>query len=403
MFKNKIFGVSFLLFSIFPLIPNRLKGLPVIILFIVSIYLAIKYKCRPINVKKTIFLSSLFLLILISLFYTENFKNIDQILSTRLSLIIFPISFSLLESTKIKLDQKYILWFYRIFLCSTIFFCLLFFYKIYNLGYYANKVNINDVYNTLTNNLFGIHQHPIYGSIFISIALFFGFQELKNRKNIYLKIILFCGVLFMFYILFLLSRKGIILGFIGSLLAGVFIRLKKISLKKTTLISILAILGVSLLTPVLKTRFKEVFYETTYKEINSNNSSSIRYGVYNCVTKVIKNNWWFGYGIGDVQDELLKCYKNESKILVDGNYNSHNQYFSYTLSSGIIGAFFLISILISTILVGIKNNKSIIVFIITFYSIALLFENILERQSGIILFMFFLSYFNFKNYLKIEE
>ena len=403
MFKNKIFGVSFLLFSIFPLIPNRLKGLPVIILFIVSIYLAIKYKCRPINVKKTIFLSSLFLLILISLFYTENFKNIDQILSTRLSLIIFPISFSLLESTKIKLDQKYILWFYRIFLCSTIFFCLLFFYKIYNLGYYANKVNINDVYNTLTNNLFGIHQHPIYGSIFISIALFFGFQELKNRKNIYLKIILFCGVLFMFYILFLLSRKGIILGFIGSLLAGVFIRLKKISLKKTTLISILAILGVSLLTPVLKTRFKEVFHETTYKEINSNNSSSIRYGVYNCVTKVIKNNWWFGYGIGDVQDELLKCYKNESKILVDGNYNSHNQYFSYTLSSGIIGAFFLISILISTILVGIKNNKSIIVFIITFYSIALLFENILERQSGIILFMFFLSYFNFKNYLKIEE
>jgi len=403
MFKNKIFGVSFLLFSIFPLIPNRLKGLPVIILFIVSIYLAIKYKCRPINVKKTIFLSSLFLLILISLFYTENFKNIDQILSTRLSLIIFPISFSLLESTKIKLEQKYILWFYRIFFCSTIFFCLLFFYKIYNLGYYANKVNINDVYNTLTNNLFGIHQHPIYGSIFISIALFFGFQELKNRKNIYLKIILFCGVLFMFYILFLLSRKGIILGFIGSLLAGVFIRLKKISLKKTTLISILAILGVSLLTPVLKTRFKEVFYETTYKEINSNNSSSIRYGVYNCVTKVIKNNWWFGYGIGDVQDELLKCYKNESKILVDGNYNSHNQYFSYTLSSGIIGAFFLISILISTILVGIKNNKSIIVFIITFYSIALLFENILERQSGIILFMFFLSYFNFKNYLKIEE
>jgi O-antigen ligase len=271
------------------------------------------------------------------------------------------------------------------------------------LGYYANKVNINDVYNTLTNNLFGIHQHPIYGSIFISIALFFGFQELKNRKNIYLKIILFCGVLFMFYILFLLSRKGIILGFIGSLLAGVFIRLKKISLKKTTLISILAILGVSLLTPVLKTRFKEVFHETTYKEINSNNSSSIRYGVYNCVTKVIKNNWWFGYGIGDVQDELLKCYKNESKILVDGNYNSHNQYFSYTLSSGVIGAFFLISILISTILVGIKNNKSIIVFIITFYSIALLFENILERQSGIILFMFFLSYFNFKNYLKIEE
>ena len=173
MSKQKIVGFGFLLFSIFPLIPNRIKGLPVILFFLSSIYLAKKYKCKALNIKKTIFLSSLFLILLISLLYTKNFNKINQILSTRLSLIIFPVSFSLIESTKIKLQKKYVLWFSKIFIFSTILFCLLNFYKIYSLGYYQDKVNINDVYNNLTNNVFGVQQHPIYSSIFISLALFF--------------------------------------------------------------------------------------------------------------------------------------------------------------------------------------------------------------------------------------
>ncbi|WP_435414253.1 O-antigen ligase family protein [Polaribacter aestuariivivens] len=397
MSKQKIVGFGFLLFSIFPLIPNRIKGLPVILFFLSSIYLAKKYKCKALNIKKTIFLSSLFLILLISLLYTKNFNKINQILSTRLSLIIFPVSFSLIESTKIKLQKKYVLWFSKIFIFSTILFCLLNFYKIYSLGYYQDKVNINDVYNNLTNNVFGVQQHPIYSSIFISLALFFLFKEII-KKNSYLKILYFLGILFLSYILFFLSRKGILIALAISLISVFLLRFKKFSIKKIAIIGALSVISITFFTPVLKKRFKEVFYDITYKEVNSNNSSSIRYGVYGCVTKVIKNNWWLGYGIGDVQDELLKCYASKSKILVEGNYNSHNQYFSFMLSNGLLGAIFLIWILIETLKLGIKNNDVVIIFLTIFYSIAFLFENILERQSGIILFMFFLSYFNFKNY-----
>ncbi|QTD36214.1 O-antigen ligase family protein [Polaribacter batillariae] len=289
------------------------------------------------------------------------------------------------------------MWFSKIFIFSTILFSLLIFYKIYSLGYYHDKVNINDVYNNLTNNVFGVQQHPIYSSIFISLALFFLLKEIVN-KNMYLKILHFCGIIFLCYILFFLSRRGTLIALAVSLISVFLLRFKKLSIKKIAVIGILAVFGITFFTPVLKKRFKEVFYNITYKEVNSDNSSSIRYGVYDCVTKVIKNNWWIGYGIGDVQDELVKCYASKSKILVEGKYNSHNQYFSFMLSNGLLGAIFLIWILIKTLKLGIRNNEVIIVSLMIFYSIVLLFENILERQSGIILFMFFLSYFNFKDY-----
>jgi len=400
-FKMEFFlGVVFLLFSLFPITPNRIKGLPVIILFLTALYLVSKFNVYKFKIKKLLFIISPFILIITSLLYTDNFSNISRTISTRLSLIIIPISFFLISSTNIKLTQKTISKFHKIYICSTAIFCLLFFLKITHEGYYSNTININDVYFIVSNNLFGIGQHPIYGSIFIAIAIFYIIQEIKNEKKTFKNILICVGCLFMLYIFFLLARKGIIISFIFALVSVYLIRFKKKSTKKLTIIFIIATFIMSLSIPVLNKRFKEVFYDFTYQNINENNSTSIRFGIYECVFKISQKKWLFGYGIGDVDDELQKCYSNKSQILVKGNFNSHNQYFSYILSSGILGAISLVSILLTTLFFGYKNRNIIIIFIILFYSSAFLFENILERQSGVILFMFFISYFNFIDHQK---
>ena len=183
-FKMEFFlGVVFLLFSLFPITPNRIKGLPVIILFLTALYLVSKFNVYKFKIKKLLFIISPFILIITSLLYTDNFSNISRTISTRLSLIIIPISFFLISSTNIKLTQKTISKFHKIYICSTAIFCLLFFLKITHEGYYSNTININDVYFIVSNNLFGIGQHPIYGSIFIAIAIFYIIQEIKNEKK----------------------------------------------------------------------------------------------------------------------------------------------------------------------------------------------------------------------------
>jgi O-antigen ligase len=210
----------------------------------------------------------------------------------------------------------------------------------------------------------------------------------------------------MFYVLFLLSRKAIIVALFISLIFIFFLNFKeKINRNKVLILTVVFTAILVIFSPVLKKRFNEVFLKVSYEKINENNSTSIRFGVYNCSLKLISENILFGYGIGDVNDELQKCYLPMSRILTYGNYNSHNQYFSYALSNGIFGAFLLLIILVKGFFIGYKTRNNTLIFVTIFYFIAFFFENILERQSGVILFMFLICLFcfNIKNLKEIEK
>ena len=46
-------------------------------------------------------------------------------------------------------------------------------------------------------------------------------------------------------------------------------------------------------------------------------STQTRKEIYNCSLNLLKSNWVFGYGFGDVNEQLLKCYSHVSKYLVE--------------------------------------------------------------------------------------
>jgi O-antigen ligase len=150
-------------------------------------------------------------------------------------------------------------------------------------------------------------------------------------------------------------------------------------------------------------RFKELYKKENYSNVLEFNSTSLRFGIYNCAIQKIKESPIFGYGLGDVQDELTKCYEEKSELLTEIVYNSHNQYLSFFLSSGVFGFLTLLFTMFSILTTAFKRKNIILMSITLFFIIIMMFENILERQSGVIMFSFYICLFSLYRFTDKEQ
>lgn len=105
-----------------------------------------------------------------------------------------------------------------------------------------------------------------------------------------------------------------------------------------------------------------------------------------------------GSGTGDGLESIQSCRSTSSWNYLN-KVNAHNQYLDIAVRSGIIGLIlFLTGIICCFRLSLFYRNRLYILFLISF-SIGLIFEDFLDRQKGVVFFMFintlFLSYHNF--------
>lgn len=400
-YKTNIIAIY--LFCFFPLLPNKIKGFPVIFLFLSSFFIFFNEKKYDFPLKKVMFFSSLFLISLISIIHTENITGIESTLSTRLSLLIVPISFGLLIASGLKVKISTFILFKKMLMIVTFIFSLWILIYLLQLGIYNGKISLVKAISHITNKMWIINQHPIYTSIFISITILIVFCVRINIRTV--KGLLFdvFFLLILIITLLLLSRKGPIISLLISLICLVLTNLKKIGVKKIGVFLIVIGCLLALMFSPLKSRFKEVFRTTTYSVIDKNNSTSLRFGIYNCAIRKIREAPIFGYGLGDVQVELDKCYHQNAPILTEITYNSHNQYLSYFLSSGIFGFLLLFFVMLKSIIDSIRNKNVLLLSISVFFAVCMLFENILERQSGVIVFSFYMCLFSFYNFSKPKK
>lgn len=392
--KN-LFLYGLLFFAFFPIIPNRLKGLPVILLVVIALILFFTKKVYYFNFKKVLFYASLYLLYLLSLFFTISFIDIDKTLTTRLSILVFPLLFGLVNTSITSITKKQFHVFLRIYFIVTIIYCGLIVLSFYHSGYLTENVNINLFYSHLAYEIWGINQHPIYASMFISIAILFGLELLYFEKRSKYKFCIILGLMLQFSMLFFLSRKGVLLALTLSLVAYLYYNVKTRKQKKYLFIGVIVFGLMILFAPVTQKRFKEVFIFRSYNQIENTNSTSIRFGIYKCAIENIKEKPILGHGIGDVKNELDSCYAEVSSILLEGSYNSHNQYISIWLSCGIIGLLFFIGFIFLNFKIALQQKNILFLCLVLFFSILMLFENILERQSGVVLFSLIVNFFAF--------
>ena len=379
------------------LVPSNIKS--IVILFL-GVTLIINWYKKKTKFNWSLFLNFgfIYILILLTLFFSKDLNQGLMSIQTMLSLLIFPLYFSLITKEEYKtLNLNLYVWVYLVSIF--IFHFTIFFW------FFITKFSFNDTLihfqEIVTIHIGKLNTHPIYISMHCSVALLFSFFINRNKMSNLKRVVLFFLQSSMVLFLVLHAKKGPILAFIFTILVYLLI-----SNKKTLKVYGPIIIGVIVLfisIPKVKNRFLEIFTIQKLTESNQN-STNIRVAIYENSINLIKQSPLFGYGIGDYNTELRKSFiVNNQTFLLDKEYNTHNQFLSFMMIGGPLILFGYFYFFIKNVRLSYLRGNKIFILVLIFYSTVMLTENILERENGVIFFSFFISLFGFNNYNNIEK
>lgn len=328
-----------------------------------------------------------FLIRLLSLLYTSNISSGGRAIERSIGLIVFPLVFIINKPI-----FSNVFFFLKALNISTFFasvFCLL-----CNLRFFIiNEISVDWWLDWKYNNHhlssyldFG----PNYFSFLITINLL-GMYFYKYRS---LKIKMIYAFMYLTQLVFLLllSSRSLIAFFLLStillLVRNAYLQKKAKTMIVTVVFIVIGMLVVSSI-PVVKQRFNK-----TYKEIISKDNTNTQVGGYvNRLQKikssvnVLKENYIFGVGVGDVKDELKKQYiAINFKEGIDNSFDAHNQYLQSYLGTGFLG-FILYSIILITIgRIFILKKQYFFLLVTAIYIYFSFFESLIETHKGVVLF-----------------
>ncbi len=110
---------------------------------------------------------------------------------------------------------------------------------------------------------------------------------------------------------------------------------------------------------------------------------------------LIKENWLFGVGTGDVNDEIQKMYvKRNSSLNKDRRLRAHNSYLTFWLTFGILGVSYFVYMQFVFFKDQWHRKNLLGLFFILIAGVTFMFEDTLETQTGITYFTLFYALFS---------
>ena len=382
--KKELTFLNYIIYSIafFILLPNSVKELPFILLGLFSI--VIYSRERKIDIKEFIILVLFFVVNLISMLYTKDFfyglKRIEGILP----MLYLAFSYSVFSKMEFRFEKKFVENWILVFNSSSVVFLI-----IISLFFYYQNIPIT--YNTIRtvfDEIPLINMHPIYLSItsvlgLMSCIYIFRKNEIKCSFLIVVNVAL----------LFLTGARATFIGFFMILFLVLFFGRVSLKIKFSLAISSCTLIFcLFAFNSDFTKRFREMIIPVSYSKVNPNNSTSVRIAVWDCgIQKIKSSNTLIGNGIGDVPSVLQQCYDAQYPEL-EKYYNTHNQYFSILLGTGLIGLLSFLLFFVYLFIDALKNKNNFLLVLVLFYLYIFNFENIIERKYGILLLLFFLFF-----------
>lgn len=329
-----------------------------------------------------------FLIILIiqgiSYFNSHNITEANKKLLLFTSFFVFPF-LCLKKNEKINAEKILIFLFFGVLAVAS--------YAICNATYDILVLSENYDYGHGVDLLLKYVPHHTYFSIYVlSSILSLTYLIGKSKWSAYYLLFL----PFLYLLVFVLPSRTAM--FYAILILPFFVF--NFLTKRFTISQILSFFGVALLILVIigmsfdYARDKLIY--TYYEMANISTEEKPFYGIsrrkmiWESSWELIKECPFFGYGVGDVQNNLNLAYTKNGYNEVIG-MNAHNQYFQNILSYGIFLSFIYYATLI-TILVQLLKRKEVL--LIGLWSIVLIVsstESILNRQWGVIFFAMVLT------------
>jgi len=330
-----------------------------------------------------------FLILTISLVYSQNLPEGLRTLETKFSFFVFPFFLPILLENST--NQKKLL---PILLYSGLAYIVVSFIDA-GIHYQSTQSLTSFFYTELGVGFFkeGSFVHPAYASFFYNILIaYVGLNLIKNQLSFTRKLIsAFLLGLMALFIFMLSSKFGILALAVNSCLLLLFYIKESKQVTRAILVFLLGTFsGVIVITQTpLKQRFEAAFSAMT----NGNgkySSSQTRLDVWSVTTEIIGENPLFGVGIGDIRDELLNKYNEKGYLLYsERGYDSHQEFLQTWAASGVPG----IGLLLILFFLMFQKARQTNNFLLTIFSILFLLfgmvESMLERQAGVVFFVFF--------------
>ncbi|MFA8449929.1 MAG: O-antigen ligase family protein [Bacteroidales bacterium] len=226
----------------------------------------------------------------------------------------------------------------------------------------------------------------------IAIAILFFYKEFF--KNTYVRVVLYAVLLSSLF--FLSSRGGILALF---LLLGiyfvyqVFIGKKRALAFKSIGIILFFTIIFSWSSPVVRSGLMRLYQNPkVFSEGKKEDSGEPRLLIWEISWSLYKEKPVLGYGTGSVSEILTKVYaKNDYEEYATKRWNAHNQYLQTVLSIGAIGGIVLLFSLLLPFFISIRKRESLVFSALFLFMINLFTESMLERQTGVCLFVIVLA------------
>ncbi len=368
--------------------PPAVKPLLVIGLGVTSLIIFIGSKKRIKH--KTLFILScvVFALYCLSLIGSNYIADGLKMLETKLSMFFIPLIFLVfLSGKKIKTVtsvEKFSKLFYYINTVYSV--VLLIYFTQYKNSKYPN-LYIPGFFQSASRDIPLIGEHHTYIGLMLatSILLLFSF---KKKTDFFKPAFSTLCLAPMGILIWLLQPRSIILGLFIALLMLFWTAIKKnfIVITASILTSGFIILA---LTPEKNNRFLEIKNLFDYSQFNS---ASQRLIILKCTVAQIKQNPFIGLGIGATNRVIGDCFNKKTNNFDRKAINTHNQYLELWISCGLYALIFFLFFLFSIRKHMLESGNKRVSSILFLFIITMFFENILERQTGIIVFYFIIFY-----------
>jgi O-antigen ligase len=365
-------------------------------LLLYSLFFVKKDKYVINNLEKSIIYCLLLFILfhLFSLFYSSHVMDGLNLIKKRIPLILIPLIFYFNRS---KMNFKVIsrTFLFGVFLSAT--------FTLVNAGYsvYLNNESLSVFFKYYVRYFYvsfmPYEMHPTYLGIMLCAALAMSISMMVKKEMFIIQFVISTVLLFNIYMVS--SQMTFFLAFV-VILFYIIDQLKSFfSISNYKIFIFIFILGIVFLF------FQaDVISHYLIDFFQIENKGNILYRVFHFFNEggditrrknwqsaysIIKNNFAFGVGIGDAIPEMQN-FREQNTWIYEAKLNAHNQYLEEFVHFGFFGFSCFMFLLIAMFKL-VKDNILFIVLLII-VCCAMITESILNRQVGVSLFAFVLSF-----------
>ena len=358
-----------------------------------------KDKVNPVFRLRTLALQSVFLVTVLATIYTINRQEAFNEWGKQITILIFPLLFCFNPINLKKYRSQLLLWFAVVCTAAIIYlyadaFVVIAHYKLPVLTIFSS-------YFTNHNFADPIGMHATFFSMQVLLALVYLLSVLIKEKVFYRKLIyLACSAILMLGLIQLCSKSisvalllALNLGLPWFLLQGA--KRWKFMIASVSL-SVLVIAGI-FSSEVFRSRYIDEL-KNDFSKSSLVETSDTRLERWDVSIGLIKKSPVIGYGSGS-EISLLQNNFFERKLFDSylKKLNTHSQYLSFLLKSGVIGLLIYLLTLVFGFTRSVREKDFVFFTFMMLIAIVSVSENLLDVDKGIFFYAFFFSFFVFSS------